>query len=325
MSASNLTEAKRFWLCPLYSFDGYSENIELVEGIQIKSIAILRGLSEYIQSRQSRDLYGRWDDPSEYNGVVLLPYRAMAIKVIPPEKNIVENIKIGFEESDRATNLLFDLITSLRLCHEGKITAGPLIASSVNHDSEWSFGGTTVWTLVSKRDFLHQEPKYVLYQSDIPHVNELVGSLAKLRKLGKLDAINVALRRFNSAYHGYIEDRLIDQMIAFESLYIADDKELGYKLALRTAFLLGKKKKQIFKDMKDAYDLRGNIVHGNKQVDRSKLEETIPKTEEYLRQSIKRFLLLLSQGHSLREIRNKLDENILKSGRLLTPKGQSYA
>ena len=128
--------------------------------------------------------------------------------------------------------------------------------------------------------------------------------------------MGIALRRFNSSYHGEFEDRLIDQMIAFESLYIVDDKELGYKLRLRTAFLLGKKRAKIFSDMKKAYDLRGQIVHGNKQVDRSKLEETIPKTEEYLRQSIRRFLSLSTQ-YSITEIRKQLDENILKNGKTL--------
>lgn len=315
MDSANSSEVKRFWLCPLYSFDGYSGNVELAEGIQIESISVLPGLSGHIQ-RQSHDFYGQWDDPSEYNGVLLLSYCAESKGVSDP----AELARIGFLENDRARDLLFDLVTALRLCHEGKITAGPLISSSVNHESRWSFGGTTVWTLVSQRDFLHQDPKYVLHQSDVPQVNELVGRLAKLRKLEKLDAINITLRRFNSAYHGYIEDRLIDQMIAFESLYLGDDKELTYKLALRAAFLIGKRKDKrytIFEDMKKAYRYRSRIVHGDNPPSRDELRAIVPKTEEYLRQSIRRFLLLLSQGMSLNEIRNKLDENILNSGMIL--------
>jgi len=143
-----------------------------------------------------------------------------------------------------------------------------------------------------------------------------MSDLIKLHGEGK-PRIDIALRRFNSAYHGELEDRLVDQMIAFESLYMGDDKELGYKRALRTAFLLGKRKSEIFGEMKKAYDLRGKIVHGNKKVERTKLEETIPKTEEYLRQSLRKFLFLLARGHSLKEIRDKLDENILKNGRVL--------
>lgn len=113
-------------------------------------------------------------------------------------------------------------------------------------------------------------------------------------------------------------------MISFESLYLADDKELGYKLRLRTAFLLGKQRVKIFNDMKKAYDFRGQIMHGSKKVESSKLEAIVPKTEEYLRQSIRRFLLLLSQGYSLKSIRQGpkeknalLDENILNNGKTL--------
>ena len=79
-------------------------------------------------------------------------------------------------------------------------------------------------------------------------------------------------------------------------------------------------KDKIFKDMKTAYDLRGQIMHGSKQVYKPKLEAIIPETEEYLRQSIRRFLALLSQGISLNEIRKKLDDNILKNGKILNIK-----
>lgn len=305
---------KNYWLCPLYSFDGYSGNIELAEGIQIKSIAVLPGLSGYIQ-RRNRDLYGQLDDPSEYNGVILLPYRAKANGVSDPDKLI----RIGFEEHDRLKNLLFDLITSLRLCHEGKITAGPLISAAIDN-SQWSFGGSIIWTLVSKRDFLHQDPKYVLNQSDVPRVNELVGNLTKLRKLNKPDNMGITLKRFNSSYHGDIEDRIIDQMIAFESLYLGSEQELTYKLATRAAFLLRKRKDHrilVFKNIKRAYSYRSRIVHGDNPPSIYELRTIVTKTEDYLRQSIRKFLLLLSKGLSLKEIRDKLDENILKNGALL--------
>ena len=129
MGKTTENSRENYWLCPLYSFDGYSENIELAEGIQIKSISALPGLSEHIYE-QSRDLYGQWDDPSEYNGVVLLPRHAKAKKVSDRSELIrMELIEIGLEEQDRAKDLLFDLITSLRLYHEGKITTGPLISA----------------------------------------------------------------------------------------------------------------------------------------------------------------------------------------------------
>jgi len=310
MDSSNSNPTLRYWLCPLYSFDCYFESVDLTEGIQIKHAP--DELRKYIAER-THHLYGRWADPSKFDWAAFLPYHAKVIE----GATIEERFLIGFKEHDRIGDLLFDLITALRLVHKGRIVPGPLMSGSINN-SEWSIGGTTIWTLVSKRDFLLEKPEYILHQSDVSQVNELVSNLSNLRELGKLDSLSIALGRFHSAYHGPIEDRIIDQMIAFESLYIGDDKELGYKLRLRTAFLLGKQRAKIFKDMKKAYDFRGQIVHGNIPPSRDELRGIVPKIEEYLRQSIIRFLSLLSKGMLLKEIREKLlDENILKNGKIL--------
>jgi hypothetical protein len=215
---------------------------------------------------------------------------------------------IGMEEWDTASESLVDLITALKLCHKGRVTAGPLISASI-HNSEWAIGGGRIWTLVSKRDFIHEEPKYVLHQSDAPQVTELANNLSKLRELGKLDSLGIALRRFHSSYHGDIEDRIIDQMIAFESLYIGDERGIKEKLASRTASLLAENqtsRDEISNDMKDAYQKRCNIVHVIGDVTRVELQMITPKTEDYLRKSIRCFISLLSEGQSLNEIRGNL-------------------
>lgn len=311
MGSGNSTSKSTYWLCPLYSFDCDCESVDLAEGVQINPApdALRKHIAE-----QTYHLYGRWEDPSNFDWAIFLPHISKAT-----DGTIVDRMKIGFEEWDTAGGLLVDLITALKLCHKGRVTAGPLISASI-HNSEWSIGGGTIWTLVSKRDFIREKPEYTLHQSDVPEVNAFVSNLSKLREMEKLDSIRVALRRFHSAYHGDIEDRIIDQMIAFESLFLGDIQELTYKLALRVALLLGRRNKRetIFNDMKKAYKYRSRIVHGDTQVSRDELRGIIHKTEDYLRQSIRRFLLLLSQGHSLKEIRDKLlDENILRNGRLL--------
>jgi len=253
---------------------------------------------------------GLLHDVSEFDWVVSL----LCSEAV--EGSGMDNVASG-EETIRAFYLLRSLIEACRLHKKGGITPGPLTLFNLK-SSVWSPGTTIEASYLSNISW-PWKPKYELRQSDVIEIVKLMRDIRIYIHFipGKWNALNRALTRFDSAYDGELEDRLIDQMIAFESLYIGDDKELGYKLALRTAFLLGKKKAKIFSDMKKAYALRGQIVHGNREVERSTLEETIPKTEEYLRQSIRRFLLLLSQGHSLKEIRETLlDENILKNGRL---------
>jgi len=304
MEASNATPTTTYWLCPLYSFDCDCESVDLAEGIQIK--AAPTHLKDHFYERYRSE--AQRHDLSKFDWAAFLPYRRRNVEGLSVE----ERFSIGFEEHDRARDLLVDLITALKLCHGGRVIAGILISASVKN-SEWSFGGSTIRTRVSEIDFFLEEPKYVLHQSDVPQVNELVKNFSKLRDVEKLDSIDTTLRRFHSAYHGIIEDRIIDQMIAFESLYIGDERGIKNKLALRTASLLGKdqaQREEIFKDMKNAYQKRCDIVHVIKEVTREELLRITPKTEDYLRQSMRKFLLLLSQGSSLKEIRDTLNEDI---------------
>lgn len=312
MSTNNPIPDELFWLCPLYTFSCDCESVNLAKGIEIRPAPTC--LKDYIRERYGSEAR---HDLSEFGWAAFLPHHRRNLEGLSIEKLA----SIGYQEWDRARDSLVDLITALRLYQEGRLVAGLLISATF-HNSEWSIGGETIWTSVSSVDFFEEEPVYELQKSDIPKVDCLLLNIRKWRKDGILDKIKIALQRFHSAYHGNIEDRLIDQMIAFESLYLGNEQELTYRLALRTAFLLDKDKnarEAIFSDMKKAYDLRSKIVHGDNPPNGYKLGVIVPKTKEYLRQSIRKFLLLLSKGKSLKEIREKLlDENIIENGETLS-------
>lgn len=126
----------------------------------------------------------------------------------------------------------------------------------------------------------------------------------------KMDYSEIALKRFNETYQRIdLEDKLVDYMISFESLYLSGEEklEMAYKLAHRVSLLLRKeevKRKETFLEMKKAYSLRSRIVHGRKikSIKIPKLEkeytvsEFVQKIEEYLRSSIR--LFLEKQKHS---------------------------
>ncbi|HUT97345.1 MAG TPA: hypothetical protein VMW60_04420 [Dehalococcoidales bacterium] len=321
MEANYTDTQSECWICPLLSFycapeiiDFYPrpESIELAKAIQVKRVP--SEFTDYLNEN-----HPDWIDiiSSEY------------MVVLPRTTSVGDEIMGVLPQTREATNLLFNIVTAFRLCHAGAVSVGPLIPGIMQDSELYVFRQehvpsaiTEFFTDISKTEVEPETleiPEYELSTSDIPVINTLIREIQNYRKSGQYTALDTALRRFNSAYYGELEDRLIDQMIAFESLYIADDKELGYKLALRTAFLLGKNRTKIFMNMKKAYELRGQIVHGNKPVDRTKLEETIPKTEEYLRRSIRRFLSL-SKQYPISEIRKLLDENVLKNGKTLALK-----
>jgi hypothetical protein len=329
----------RCWLCPLYCFNCDCDKVDLAEGIQIKRIS--SEFKGYLQKRCS-DWF--WLDPSDAEYMAVLPYTA----------SVNSNRNRVFDKGIKEGGSIEDLVTAFRLCHAGSVTPGLLVlAKSHNsnffmyHDAYPAFDSRSadgalddfidtiegaeigaISTYISKDGAdPFASPRYDFRQLDIPQVNELLSYLIKLRGGGR-SSIDIALRRFNSAYHGELADRLIDQMIAFESMYLGYDQELKYRLALRVAVLLGGDKverKTIFGKMRKAYNLRSDIVHGNRQLEWHDLEEIISETEEYLRRSIRRFLSVLSEGYSLESLRQgtdrelaKLDENILSNGELLS-------
>jgi len=325
---STNTSGENYWLCPLYSFKCYSECVDLLEGIQIKRTT--HEFQTYLYEQYS-DWF--WTDPSE----------AEYMAVFPSTVSRTSGVTSIFDEHQ--SELLVHLTTALRLCHHGMVSPGPLILAELQDSiivpqshlishSELSRipHGMEIGPILTSvsRDGADPfaAPLYELQQTDVPIVNDLLMNLLELNDKSEPDNLRIALRRFNSAYHGNIEDRLVDHIIALEFLYLGHEQELKYRLALRTAYLLGKnesERKVIFNKMRKAYSMRSDIVHGNRQVDRVVLEDIVTETEEYLRRSIRRFLRLLAHGHTLGELRQdseaviaKLDENILSSGIFLS-------
>jgi hypothetical protein len=143
--------------------------------------------------------------------------------------------------------------------------------------------------------------------------NEMGGFQAFFTDFWKTDfqRFTLAVDYFNKSYiEPYVRDSLLDLVICLENLYLRnEDPELkGYKLRLRASYILStgfEEREKIFKDLKQAYDLRSEIVHGNKMpvVDYPFLF----KIRGYARESIKKFLKTPSFANS-----NVLDEIVLK-------------
>lgn len=311
MPTDNLPSNEGYWFCPLYGFNYDGEQADLPEGLKITKIP--HKFVEYLDRNYPDTLPAIL---SEAKWVIAIKIE----RIDTTDLNQVERFHIGFAQHEIIKYQLFDLITALRLYQKGRIVTG-ILTSATFRNSEWSIGGSTIWTSVSNIIFFIEEPTYELRQLELQKFISLFQQIRQLRASGIINNIEIALDRFHSGYHGPIEDRLIDQMIAFESLYLGNEQELTYKLAMRTAFLLRKRKdhrKIVFTNIKKAYNFRSRIVHGDNPPTRHTLRMIVPKTEDYLRQSIKKFLLLLSRGNSLKEIReNLLDENIIKNGRVL--------
>jgi hypothetical protein len=164
--------------------------------------------------------------------------------------------------------------------------------------------------------------KYELRRDEISSLIKLYNKVSKLDHDKNVRIDEAIMRFYNSCEMGrmYVP---IDIFVGLEALYLRDDKELSYKLALRAAFLLGEtyeKRSHIFNTIKKAYTIRSGSVHGN-DIEftiktREKFNEyinTIYDSREILRESIIRFLDLLEINSHDKYVKNILDDNILRS------------
>jgi hypothetical protein len=110
-------------------------------------------------------------------------------------------------------------------------------------------------------------------------------------RIRKRKALVRAIRRFGYALERpFNEDRLVDFIIACESLFLSDSpaqKNLSNTLAQRVAYLLGNNaagRTTVFHNIKQAYKLRNAVVHASSRTIRIKNEQGDPiEVEQFLR------------------------------------------
>lgn len=115
--------------------------------------------------------------------------------------------------------------------------------------------------------------------------------------------IELAFKRWSETSERLLdEDKLIDYWVALESLFTSDsNQEVKFRASLRIAAFLGEtpeNRKDIYNDMRNSYDRRSAIVHGEfrkpkkvKELNKKyTLHEITEKTHSYLRASILRLL-----------------------------------
>lgn len=103
---------------------------------------------------------------------------------------------------------------------------------------------------------------YEINKDDVEALRDFVGQIGKIS--GK--DFEVAVRRFHQSFDRDLpEDQALDLFIALEPLLSDDTEAIRYKLALRTAHLIGENradKLRINSFLKTAYNQRNGIVHG---------------------------------------------------------------
>lgn len=237
-------------------------------------------------------------------------------KEFPPANNQMEQMKYQ-------TN---DIVSSLRLVKKG----GIIQRLTETRVKGWGFGSPeTFW-----------EP-HIPPASGIPYklLNDEVGDfldfISFLSQITKKDSFRIALRRLDymtergeSPRH---EDKILDATIGLESLFLAGIKEeLSYRLSLRAAYFLGSagdERQRIFKTVKALYGLRSKVIHGFNEsqikdalADLKKIHDSENRdmnleiaanlAEDILRRSLRKFLLCINNGKTVKGVNDSLEKDI---------------
>ena len=289
---------------PLQNFQCELEKIELAKDLRIVRM-----------SKQEREDLWRGNRYSGWIPDSLLPHFTYSLQLNFEKQKIYEDTSQKINQNSpeetpaeiaRAT---FDkVVSALRLFKHGIAGFSTIMTTPIT----WFpyGGGFTNW--YGK----HFEPsRFILTEPEVKEYKALFQEFSQKESLLQDSSfLNLALRRFNYAHERKRpEDKLIDYMIALETMYIVDDPgEYGYKIAIRAASLLGKtlqEKERIFLEIKKAYHLRSKIVHGSKKVgDKNSVSiQDVSKIEQYVRGSILESIKLIP-GKSHSEIIKSVEE-----------------
>lgn len=241
--------------------------------------------------------------------------------VCQPDKIIIEDGSVSkLDEKISETQLMKDsirrLISALRLFKKGSFGTNLIQFTPVGNP--FGFGFST--SEIGYKSFLG--PTYILCKEEIEIFLNFWNDIKQVVQITP-KFLSIAIQRFDFGIERVrIEDKLIDYMISFESLFLKEDEklELKYKLANRVAILFGKdgnEARKIFNFINKAYILRSKIVHGTdiKNVIRIgsqniTLNDFVIQLEDHLRESIKYFIKLI-KTLSYNEIIELLDNSLI--------------
>ena len=200
--------------------------------------------------------------------------------------------KDSVEAEDVADDDFEDLEAMMRLFKMGDVYI------SRNRLIGTKFGeGMTGWYMYNrpirtKPERLYHRHNYLVSDTDLDGFRQYFCNYWEIVR-SRPKRIYNAIKRFSASYaERSSADRLLELVIAMESLFGDRSDSITYKLALRTSCFLyppGKDRKETFEKVRSAYGDRGGIIHGDR-LEAKYTDEEIDDIEELIRKAINKFL-----------------------------------
>lgn len=198
-----------------------------------------------------------------------------------------------------------DVLSALRLLKEGQVRTSGYVSWV---DCHWIGGGVS-YTPMGHWPFIGG---CGLDEDEIVPLIELWRQLE-----GSAGRLAFPIHRFNLAFErGLLADRIVDLVIAAESLFLSDidvhDRgELRFRFALRAAKFIehpSYSERELFRVMRRAYDIRSSIVHGGSPKatglpnnDAADLLQFVDGIEELVRLALRKAIGMQERGAQLRK------------------------
>ena len=237
------------------------------------------------QGESGREVFG-WDGLSWDE----LPDRDYPISVLYVETNI--KVEDGEDPEAAADEIFEELEAIMRLFRMGNVS----IRRNFSLGRDFGTGKLT-WFIFdrpirSKPRPLYNRYQYLMDDTVLQNFREYFSRYWKTVH-SKPKRIYNAIRRFSSSYEEREPaDRLLELVIALESLFGGKGDSTTYKVALRASCFLypsGRDRKETFKKISRAYDDRSRLIHGDR-LHPEYTDEEIDIIEELLRKAINKFL-----------------------------------
>jgi len=236
--------------------------------------------------------------------VVSEPVEIMEM-LLPEMKETVHVAKIKGSCRDSIIKGAYALVTGLRL-----FKSGPVGLDDYHIESELSPSNLSkekIPNLFFLKPSLEVSGSYHLLENEVEHLQSF---LEKFFTSGPMKRhLSIAIHRFNTGIQGgNLEAKFLDFIIALETIYLSGEGELRYRLANRTASLIGKEgdRLEVFKQVMSLYKLRCEVLHQGK-FSHGKFEKATQISESLVRKSLLS-ALALRQKLSITKLRTKLDE-----------------
>jgi hypothetical protein len=270
---------------PLHNFHSDVDHLDLGDNLQIRRIT----------KREKEQLLdeSRWYPVMPHFETLSLEY---ALELAYTTEKVLGQIPQAPvpPKEEKMNGTLGKLVTTLRLFKRGIVWSN-MIRTTSTYELPIPIG---ISHFSSPYKSLLGE-QYSLTESEFKDFREFWNAIKRIDLEGHAQ-LSIAIRRFNYAYErSNLEDKLIDFMVAFEALFFKEGEsgEFQHRLSVRVSRFLEQEyeqRKLVAKKMREFYNERSKVVHGEKT---QLKDDSVRTVEDYLRKSTKLFLKRLATSN----------------------------